>query len=191
MSPSPGRSLLSRMTSSPINYWATFVTDAVSAIGFAWLGFARFPGSLVLAALLIVAGVLSWTLAEYLLHRCVLHGWPRPARDEHARHHVNPNSLIATPLLLIPLCAVAVFALLAVAMGAGAAALVTFGLYAGYNYFAIVHHLQHFHPELLARTNLFQRNLRLHELHHRHPGTHFGISTSLWDRVAGTISHER
>ena len=43
--------------------------------------------------------------------------------------------------------------------------------------------MQHFHPELLARSSLFQRNLRLHELHHRHPDTHFGISNSIWDRV--------
>lgn len=188
MKAAPGRSLLARVTSSPINYWGTVVMDALGAIAFAWVGFARFSGGLAVAALLVVAGCLSWTLAEYLLHRFLLHGGLAAARGEHARHHGDPRALIATPLLAIPLCVLLVFGALALATSTGAAALVTFGLYAGYNYFVIVHHLQHFHPEWLARTRLFQRNLQLHELHHRNPATHFGISTSLWDRIVGTMN---
>lgn len=182
----PDRSLLGRVTASPINYWATFVVDAIGAGAFAWLGATRFEGSLAAAALLVVAGFLSWSLAEYLLHRCVLHGWPAAARREHAKHHRDTRALISTPLLLIPICALAVFAVVASVTSVGTAALVTFGLYAGYNYFVIVHHLQHFHPELLARSRLFERNLRLHQLHHRHPDTHFGISSSIWDRAFGS-----
>ncbi len=182
----PDRSLIGRVTASPINYWATLVVDAIGAAAFAWLGATRYAGSLAIAAVLVVAGFLGWSLAEYLLHRCVLHGWPAAARREHAKHHRDSRALISTPLLLIPLCALTVFALVASATSIGTAALVTFGLYAGYNYFVVVHHLQHFHPEMLARSTLFERNLRLHELHHRHPHTHFGISSSIWDRAFGS-----
>lgn len=182
----PDRSLLGRMTASPINYWATFVIDGVAAAAFGWLGATRYGGSIVVGAVLVVAGFLSWTLAEYLLHRWVLHGWAKAAR-EHAKHHRDTKALISTPLMLIPLCSMMVFTPLAYATSIGLAALVTFGLYLGYNYFVIVHHLQHFHPELLARSSLFERNLRLHELHHRRPDTHFGISSSIWDRAFGSM----
>jgi cyclopropane-fatty-acyl-phospholipid synthase len=181
----PDRSLLGRVTASPWNYWAAFVTDAVAAGAFGWAGAARYRGPMLVGLSLVAGGVLAWTLIEYLLHRCVLHGLPIAAR-EHAKHHRDPRALISTPMLLIPLLSLLVFLAFALALPAGAAALATFGLYAGYNVFAIVHHLQHFHPEVLARWPLFARTLHLHELHHRHPDTHYGISVGFWDRVFGT-----
>ncbi|HEX6095070.1 MAG TPA: sterol desaturase family protein [Thermoanaerobaculia bacterium] len=178
----PDRSLIGRVTTSPINYWGSFVTDGIAAAAFGWLGATRYEGSLLAGMLLVAGGFLSWTLFEYFLHRWVLHGWPRAAR-EHAKHHRDTHALIATPMMVIPLLVLVLFAAIALATSIGEAALLTFGLYAGYNYFVVVHHLQHFHPELLARSGLFQRNLRLHQLHHRHPDTHFGISSSIWDRA--------
>jgi sterol desaturase/sphingolipid hydroxylase (fatty acid hydroxylase superfamily) len=178
----PERSIIGRVTSSPLNYWGTIVTDAIAAAAFGWLGATRHMGSIAVGVLLAIGGFLGWTLAEYLLHRWVLHGWS-VARKEHAKHHRDTHALISTPVLAIPVLAVAICAGLTMATNLGVASLVTFGLYAGYNYFVIVHHMQHFHPELLARTSFFERNLRLHELHHRHPDTHFGISCSIWDRA--------
>lgn len=186
----PDRSLLGRVTASPINYWGSIGTDAIAAAAFGWLGATRYEGSIFLGAVLVVAGFLTWTLMEYLLHRCVLHGWTKAAR-EHAKHHRDTRALIATPIMVIPLLSLIVFAALVLPTSIGTAALLTFGLYAGYNYFVIVHHMQHFHPELLARSALFERNLRLHELHHQHPETHFGISCSLWDRAFGSHFFER
>jgi sterol desaturase/sphingolipid hydroxylase (fatty acid hydroxylase superfamily) len=178
----PNRSLLGRVTTSPINYWGSFVTDGIAAAAFGWLGATRYHGSLAVGLLLVAGGVLAWTLLEYLIHRWLLHGWPKAAR-EHAKHHRDAHALVATPMMVIGLMLLAIFAGVALATSIGEAALLTFGMYVGYNYFVIVHHLQHFHPELLARSGLFQRNLRLHEIHHRHPDTHFGISNSIWDRV--------
>ena len=179
-------SFLGRFTSSPFNYWATIIVDLIGASAFAWYGMTRYRGPIAVGPLLVIAGFLAWTLAEYLLHRFLLHGFP-VARREHAKHHQDTHALISTPLMLIPLAASLVCAALAAATSVGVAALVTFGLYAGYNYFVIVHHLQHFHPELLARSKFFERNLRLHELHHDRPDTHFGISSSIWDRAFGSI----
>jgi sterol desaturase/sphingolipid hydroxylase (fatty acid hydroxylase superfamily) len=174
--------LLGRVTSSPINYWGTMVFDLIGAGAFAWYGMTRYQGPIAVGILLAVAGFLAWTLCEYLLHRFLLHGWP-VARREHAKHHQDTHALISTPLLAIPLAALLVYTVLAAATSLGTAALVTFGLYAGYNYFVIVHHLQHFHPQLLARSSFFKRNLELHELHHERPDMHFGISCSIWDRA--------
>ena len=186
----PERSLISRVSTSPLNYWGTIVTDAIVAVAFGWLGATRYTGSIAFGVLLAFAGLLAWTLAEYLIHRCLLHGWS-VARKEHAKHHRDARAFVATPLMTIPLAALVLFGGLVLATSLGTAALVMFGMYVGYNYFVIVHHMQHFHPELLARSILFERNLRLHELHHQHPETHFGISSSIWDRAFGSLIDEQ
>ena len=76
----PDRSLLGRVTTSPYNYWGSFVTDALAASVFGWLGATRYEGSLLVGVALVVIGFLAWTLFEYFLHRWVLHGWQKAAR---------------------------------------------------------------------------------------------------------------
>jgi hypothetical protein len=51
------------------------------------------------------------------------------------------------------------------------------GLYAGYNYFALVHHLQHHRGKDLAGVAYLRRLERLHVLHHHRQVVNFGIST--------------
>lgn len=183
----PQLSLAVRVASSPINYWAALITDAVAAAVFGVVGAIWYSGSLLVAAVLVPLGFLLWGFFEYVLHRWVLHGFHSPARREHSRHHGQPRAPISTPCLVIPFLAVVMCALLASVMPRGAAALLTFGIYLGYNYFAIVHHLQHHRPGALSGTWFFGRQLRLHEVHHQHPHVYFGISTSIWDHVFGTV----
>ena len=181
------RSLLEQVACSPINYWATLVTDVLAAFAFAWFGATRYSGSWIIAVVIVVGGMIGWGFIEYLLHRWVLHGIFLAIRREHGRHHGQPQAPISTPWLVIPICATATCAALSLAMPLGAAALLTFGIYAGYNYFAIVHHLLHHRPATLARSRYFEVHLRLHEIHHREPDVHFGISNSVWDRLFGTF----
>ena len=42
-------------------------------------------------AALLVAGVVSWTLAEYVVHRFVLHGL---VITQHGLHHANPDAAV-------------------------------------------------------------------------------------------------
>ena len=44
-------------------------------------------------AVLFVGGVVALTLAEYAVHRFVLHGF---APIEHRRHHANPDGAVLT-----------------------------------------------------------------------------------------------
>jgi sterol desaturase/sphingolipid hydroxylase (fatty acid hydroxylase superfamily) len=67
------------------------------------------------------------------------------------------------------------------------AALLVFGLYAGYNYFALVHHWQHHRGNDLACVAYWRRLERLHHLHHHRQVVNFGISTTMWDRLFGTF----
>ena len=180
------RSLFERLTTSPINYRAAFVIDWFAAAVCGWIGIRQWSGEAIPAALLVVAGVALWSLGEYVLHRWLFHGPFAAIRREHARHHQHPRALISSPFMVMPSLALAVWTTVAVPFSASVAALVTFGLYLGYNYYALVHHLQHFHPELLSRWSVLEGQLRLHELHHRQPSRHFGISSSIWDRAFGT-----
>jgi hypothetical protein len=47
-------------------------------------------------AVLFAGGGVAWTLAEYLVHRFVLHGF---APTEHRLHHANPDDAVLTIFL--------------------------------------------------------------------------------------------
>jgi cyclopropane-fatty-acyl-phospholipid synthase len=147
------------------------------------------------AAVLIGAGVLSWSLAEYAIHRFVLHGLP-PFRRWHEAHHDRPMALICAPTvvsasLIVMLVFLPVFAL----AGLRPAAAFTLGVLAAYLAYTIAHHASH---HWRARGGWLQRRKRWHALHHHHragASSHFGVTTGVWDRVFGTaaarVSHRR
>jgi sterol desaturase/sphingolipid hydroxylase (fatty acid hydroxylase superfamily) len=181
------RPLIDRMTSSPVNYWASMVIDLCVAGAFAYWGARWHSGPFAVAVATVILGLSIWTLVEYLMHRYVLHGsWGPPSRG-HREHHRRPRSMISTPVLTIAISLTFLWVVLASTAPRGITALLLFGIYAGYNYFAVVHHLQHHHGSFLERFRFFAVPLRLHLLHHHRPDMHFGITTSFWDRVLGTF----
>ncbi len=131
------------------------------------------------------AGALGWTLAEYLLHRFVLHGL-QPFKGWHARHHAKPVALIATPTLLTA----AGFALVVVAPAwwlapMWLASALLLGVSGGYLFYIAMHHAVH-HVHGSTATWLRQQQRR-HALHHRAGAQgHYGVSTTLWDRLFRT-----
>lgn len=179
--------LLERIAASKINYWATLVTDLGVAVAFAWFGAKGYSGSPAGTIALVVVGIVAWPLLEYVLHRWLLHGRLSPAfRREHARHHENPQAVAGTPWLVSASLAFAIWLVLTLVLSGSAAALVMAGVYAGYIYFVLVHAMQHYRPELLERWWFYGNQMRFHELHHDRPHAHFGITTSMWDRLFGT-----
>ena len=66
------------------------------------------------------------------------------------------------------------------------AALLMTGLYAGYTWFRVIHRIVHFHAQTVA-PRFFEHRLKLHALHHAHPDRHFGVTTSICDRLFGTF----
>ena len=184
---------LDRIVRSSANYWAAMLSDLAAALIFLALGLNRFSGPWVLAGAVVIVGFMSVGLLEYVLHRFVLHGPPSMARRGHAQHHAEPRALISTPLFVIMTGALAIWGLLGLVLPAGVAALLVFGLYAGYNYFALVHHFQHHRGTDLVCVAYWRRLERLHHLHHHRQVVNFGISTTMWDRLFGTFqpTHER
>lgn len=142
-----------------------------------------------LLALTLGVGLFSWSLIEYLIHRFVLHG-VQPFKRWHLEHHARPTALIGAPTLLSSgLIFSLVFLPAWVLMSLQSAAALTLGILAGYLAYGAVHH--GVHHWRVTSTWLKKRKL-WHALHH-HPSTaktpgRYGVSTSFWDRVFGTLN---
>ena len=184
---------LDRIVSSSANYWAAMFSDLAAALAFLGLGLNLFSGPWLVAGGVVIAGFMSSGLIEYVVHRWVLHGPASMATRGHAQHHAEPRALTSMPLFVIMTGALAIWGLLGIVLPAGVAALVVFGLYAGYNYFALVHHWQHHRGNDLGCLAYLRRLERLHDLHHHRPVVNFGVSTTMWDRLFGTFqpTHDR
>jgi len=177
---------VNRAFGSAINYYVAIAIDLTAALVFLGLGVGRFnghPGAAVGAALL---GFLSFGFLEYAVHRWVLHGPPSIARRGHRHHHAEPRALVATPFFVAAFASIAIWQLLCLAIQAGAAALFVFGLYAGYNHFALFHHLVHHHRSGIGFSSYWRRLERLHHAHHQRQGSNFGVSMTMWDGIFGT-----
>jgi 4-hydroxysphinganine ceramide fatty acyl 2-hydroxylase len=167
-------------------------------------------------ALLVAAGVMLWTAAEYIVHRFTFHPGPkiegqvreivaglapgepalramRTLRQKqyflaHGVHHDFPNDtrrLVMPPSVSIPL-ALAFFALFRWAFGAMDGPAVFAGLVAGYIAYDTIHYAVH-HFSLRGPVLLFLK--KHHFRHHYQDSTrNFGVSSPLWDFVAGTYS---
>jgi hypothetical protein len=141
---------------------------------------------LVLVPAWFAAGVLWWTLLEYLLHRFAFHGGAAGLGVRHHAHHDDVRSrtlALASPPAVaagLALHALALLGLLGPAAGGAALA----GVAAGYAAYEAIHLAAH-RPR--PRSRWLRRLRRHHLLHHGAPEARFGVTTALWDRVFGTL----
>ena len=179
-----------QMIHSPANYWFALVTDLLTGVGFLCLGISRFSGSTATGVAAVLGGFLLWGAAEYCGHRWLLHGPSSVVQRAHARHHADGVALISAPAFLGAAVASVVWGLLSVALPSGLAALCVAGLYAGYNYYVLLHHMQHRHRAQFVRVVGMAHLERAHRIHHKRHVVNFGVSTTWWDRVFGTFRRE-
>ena len=143
---------------------------------------------------LLVSGVLSWGLIEYVLHRFVFH---YDAKSElgrkvvygvHLSHHENPDArdqIFASLIISAPVAAI--YMLLArLATGSWRAVAYLFtGLVIGYFYYEWLHYRSHHRK---AKLRLFRYLKKYHLLHHyQTPELRFGVSSPLFDILFGTF----
>jgi sterol desaturase/sphingolipid hydroxylase (fatty acid hydroxylase superfamily) len=121
-------------------------------------------------AALLVGGVVTWTLAEYLVHRFVLHGL---LTTQHGLHHANPDTAVLNIIWQIWVCFGLVYLLAGAVFLAG-------GLFA-YSWYLFVHHCAHHGPDRLPLLLL-----KHHRSHHQFATRNYGVSTTLWDHAFGT-----
>jgi 4-hydroxysphinganine ceramide fatty acyl 2-hydroxylase len=177
-----------RMIYSAANYWLVVASDVVGALLFLIIGVRRFSGSVVVAGVSVIVGFIAWGFLEYALHRWLFHGRPSMARRGHARHHADDTALISTPVLVVMAAAAVTSAMLSMVFPTGVTCLFVFGLYAGYNYYALLHHLQHRRGSVLACLAGLERAHQIH--HHRHT-VNYGVTTTVWDHLLGTFQPSR
>lgn len=133
----------------------------------------------------VVAGLAGWSLAEYLLHRFVLHGLA-PFKQWHAAHHQHPSALICTPLLLSGSLIALLVALPAWwLLDSAAACALTLGFVAGYLGYSATHHAIH---HWRSRGAWLRERKSAHALHHHAAQScWFGVTSSGWDRAFQSI----
>ncbi len=187
----PRRGELARMFTHPLADRLNRVNASVPALLFGPVVIAAVlmsPGApgIVLARLL--AGILAWTLFEYLLHRFLFHIWPHDPRTHqrvyvvHGVHHVYPDDphCVVHPVATVTI-AVVLAPLLYFSFGPEAAPPLFAGFALGYILYDSQHYLAHHRK---PRTRLFRLLKRHHLKHHfQDPSARFGVSTPLWDWV--------
>jgi sterol desaturase/sphingolipid hydroxylase (fatty acid hydroxylase superfamily) len=122
-------------------------------------------------AMLFGGGFVAWTLAEYVVHRFVLHGF---APTEHRLHHASPDEAVLTIFWQIWVCFSLVYLIVGGAFVAGALI--------AYSWYLFVHHRAHHGPDKLPLPLL-----KHHRSHHQFATRNYGVSTTLWDHVFGTV----
>lgn len=167
-------------------YGADFALYGVAVAALSVLLVIRSPhGDGLELAATCAAGLIAWTLIEYLFHRFLLHRLS-PFREWHAQHHARPSARIASPTFFsATLLFVLVYLPGRLLFGFWAACALTLGVTAGYLAYAVAHHAtHHWRPS----SDWLKRNKRWHAAHHHGNGQErcFGVTNSFWDRVFGT-----
>jgi hypothetical protein len=137
---------------------------------FAALLLAISPSGTVVVVVYFVSGAMAWTLAEYIVHRFVLHHY---APIQHGLHHANPDQPVLAIFWQIWVCFAVVY------LTAGDAFLA--GALIAYAWYLFVHHSAHH-----GSGHLPLPLLRHHQTHHRFANRNYGVSTTLWDHVFRT-----
>lgn len=165
---------------SPIAGWLLWRSVALYSFG---------PGAMLAAAL---AGIIAWTLAEYLLHRFVFH---YPARSKlgkwlvfmfHGNHHHDPRD--KTRLVMPPAGGVPIMAALYLLFGIVIPQPWLQPFFAffiiGYLVYDYIHYATHHFP-MRGRMAKFLKHYHLKHHYSGEPGR-YGVSSPLWDWVFGS-----
>lgn len=142
--------------------------------------------------LVFIGGIFFWTFTEYILHRFAFHHHPSTERGKrinyvlHGNHHEYPRDrerlfMPAAPSLIIASVFFSVFFL---ALGKYVFAFFP-GFMLGYLVYGSMHYAIHaWNPPFKWMKGLW-RNHHLH--HYKHADLGFGVSSTLWDHIFGTM----
>lgn len=149
-----------------------------------------FPALTILFVFL--GGLLFWSFFEYVAHRFLFHWIPKSPRSIkfvytlHGNHHHYPRDrqrLFMPPLPSL-LIAITLFFLLRISMGSYVFMFFP-GFVLGYLLYGSMHYAIHaWNPPFKWMKPLW-RNHHLHHYKNEHQG--FGVSSTLWDLVFGTM----
>lgn len=178
---------LERLTVISLGVFAALwgvLLPVIAAIGF-WIA------PTMWAVPLMIAGVFTWTLTEYALHRFVFHFQPRsPVLQQvifviHANHHADANDPLRNlmpPIVSVPV-GLAIWALSVWALGLEGTWFLL-GFMGGY----VVYDLVHFACHQFPMKGRMGRMLKTHHMRHHHLKVdgNYAITGMIWDRIFST-----
>jgi sterol desaturase/sphingolipid hydroxylase (fatty acid hydroxylase superfamily) len=180
--------------SHPLLIWGMYIPVIIyllyysyDSLGISWL----------MLSLTFIAGMFFWTLFEYVMHRFIFHFMAEDERAVkivyliHGNHHEYPRDrerLFMPPLpsIFLALAIFTVMYLVGYFLNGEALVFSFFGGFVfGYLLYGSMHYAIHaFKPPFKWMKPLW-RNHHLH--HYKSDDYGFGVSTTLWDRVFGTM----
>lgn len=173
----------------PLIIWGIYAPLMICLM---YIGSARFGFSASKVWGIFFVGILCWTIFEYFAHRYLFHIHAKTERAKkiayifHGNHHHFPRDrqrLFMPPVPSIILAAV-IFSFFYLIMGDVAFMFFT-GFLLGYLMYGTTHYAIHaWNPPFKWMKPLW-RNHHLHHYKDEHRG--FGVSTTIWDRVFGTM----
>jgi sterol desaturase/sphingolipid hydroxylase (fatty acid hydroxylase superfamily) len=162
-----------------------------------WYSSARIGFTVGKTTWLFLAGVFFWTLFEYVMHRFLFHYVADTERGKrinyvlHGNHHEYPRDkqrlfMPALPSLIIASTLFTIFYFTAYIFSASINVFAFFpGFMIGYLLYGTMHYAIHaWNPPFKWMKGLW-RNHHLHHYKQDHRG--FGVSSTLWDHVFGTM----
>ncbi|KGE03965.1 sterol desaturase family protein [Pseudohaliea rubra] len=171
---------------TPLVFWGPIATWLL------WSGLHSDALSPGVVAMLALAGIATWSLTEYLLHRYLFH-FPAKSRFGkwlvflfHGNHHDDPKDktrLVMPPAGAIPIMAV-LYLLFRAVLPAPWLAVFTAFFIVGYLVYDYIHYATHHFP----MRNPVAKHLKHYHLKHHFSGQggRYGVSSPLWDIVFGT-----
>jgi sterol desaturase/sphingolipid hydroxylase (fatty acid hydroxylase superfamily) len=143
--------------------------------------------------LAVLAGIFTWSLAEYVLHRFLGHEFNTKVRfkKEHLKHHFLDNYFAPTKVKALIATIVVSVTWLAITplLGFKLACVYSTSFTGFYLYYEYVHRSLHVR-QAKSKWGLF---LREHHLHHHRRGiqANYGVTSHLWDLIFKTYQSPR
>ncbi len=173
----------------PLVIWGLYLPMMVY---FLYLSNNKFDFGVIELVLIFFAGMLFWTFFEYIMHRFAFHWVAESERAKkfvyimHGNHHHFPRDkerLFMPPVPSLILASI-IFSLMFLLIGRYAFMFFP-GFILGYLLYGSMHFAIHaWNPPFKWMKPLW-RNHHLHHYKDDHKG--FGVSTTIWDRVFGTM----
>ncbi|GAA4340394.1 sterol desaturase family protein [Flaviaesturariibacter amylovorans] len=173
----------------PLVIWGMYLPVI---IGFPIYASREFGFELSRVAALFLGGAFFWTLFEYLAHRFLFHAIAESGRAQrivyvmHGNHHHFPRDKQRLFMPPVPslILASTIFGLQHLALGNSTFVFFP-GFMIGYLMYGTMHYAIHaWNPPFKWMKPLW-RNHHLH--HYKDEGKGYGVSTTIWDRVFGTM----
>ncbi len=168
------------------------VVFSLISAGLMIYGFRALYLTALTASLLFLAGVITFTLIEYIIHRFLFHLSPKTEKEEkfaytiHGVHHDYPKDRdrLAMPIPLSLILAVGFFFFFKLFLGNLVYGFLP-GFLIGYALYLWIHYMVHAFQPPKTFWKVFWVHHGIH--HYKQPKRAFGVSSPLWDLIFRTM----